>query len=125
MMPSITRTRRALMPSGGLNALTALDTASMPVSEEPPLANERISVKITAMRATPPEPAVGDRPHKGEDPAEGGPPPGAGADGHGPSDVVHVLGVQVAQDLTGQSDHDHQYDDAGEQVGGRRERLAR
>ncbi len=58
MMPSITSTRRALMPSGGLNALTALDTASMPVSEEPPLANERISVKITARRATPsvPEP---------------------------------------------------------------------
>ena len=104
MMPSITRTRRALMPSGGLNALTALDTASMPVSEEPPLANERISVKITAMRATPsvPEPM-----------------------GTVPSDVVHVLGVQVAEDLAEQPDDDHQHDDAGEQVGGRRERLAR
>jgi hypothetical protein len=58
MMPSITSTRRALMPSGGLNALTALDTASMPVSEEPPLANERIRLKITTNRATPwiPEP---------------------------------------------------------------------
>ena len=39
MTPSVTSTRRALMPSGGLNALTAFDTASMPVSEEPPLAN--------------------------------------------------------------------------------------
>jgi len=58
MTPSATSTLRALSPSGGLNALTALDTASMPVSEEPPLANERISVKITANRATPwaPEP---------------------------------------------------------------------
>ena len=28
------------MPSGGLNALTALETASMPVSDEPPLAND-------------------------------------------------------------------------------------
>ena len=39
--PSITSTLRALRPSGGRNALTALDTASMPVSEEPPLANAR------------------------------------------------------------------------------------
>ena len=33
------------MPSGGLNALTALETASMPVSDEPPLANARSSTK--------------------------------------------------------------------------------
>ena len=47
MTPSITRTRRALMPSGGLNALTAFDTASMPVSEEPPFANARSSTNIS------------------------------------------------------------------------------
>ena len=41
----MTRTRLALMPSGGLNALTALDTASMPVSEEPPFANARSRTK--------------------------------------------------------------------------------
>ncbi len=35
------------MPSGGLNALTALETASMPVSDEPPLANARSSTKIS------------------------------------------------------------------------------
>ncbi len=45
MRPSVTSTCRALMPSGGLNALTALDTASMPVSDEPPLANARSSTK--------------------------------------------------------------------------------
>ena len=44
--PSITRTRRALTPSGGLNALTALETASMPVSEAPPLANAFSSTKM-------------------------------------------------------------------------------
>src|SRR5215469_6528374 len=49
MRPQATSTRRALIPTGGLNALTAFDTASMPVSDEPPLANERASVKITAM----------------------------------------------------------------------------
>jgi hypothetical protein len=42
----VTRTWRALRPSGGLNALTALETASMPVSDEPPLANAFSSVKI-------------------------------------------------------------------------------
>ena len=45
-MPSMTSTWRALRPSGGRNALTALDTASMPVSDEPPLANARSSTKI-------------------------------------------------------------------------------
>ena len=43
--PSVTSTLRALMPSGGRNALTALETASMPVSDEPPLANARSSTK--------------------------------------------------------------------------------
>jgi hypothetical protein len=32
---------RALRPSGGRSALTALETASIPVSEEPPLAKAR------------------------------------------------------------------------------------
>ena len=40
------------MPSGGLNALTALETASMPVSEEPPLANPRSSAKMPAAVST-------------------------------------------------------------------------
>ncbi len=39
MDPWVTRIWRALRPSGGRSALTALETASMPVSEEPPLAN--------------------------------------------------------------------------------------
>ena len=46
MTPSITSTRRALIPSGGRNAPTALDTASMPVSDDPPLANARSRTKI-------------------------------------------------------------------------------
>jgi hypothetical protein len=46
MQPSITRTRRALFPSGGRNAPTASDTASMPVSDAPPFANARSNVKI-------------------------------------------------------------------------------
>jgi len=38
--PSMMSTRRALRPSGGRNAPTpASDTASMPVSDAPPLAN--------------------------------------------------------------------------------------
>ncbi len=41
--PSATSTRRAFLPSGGRNALTAFETASMPVSEEPPFANARSS----------------------------------------------------------------------------------
>ncbi len=48
MMPSATSTRRALIPSGGLNAPTASETASMPVSDAPPLANARSNVKIIA-----------------------------------------------------------------------------
>ena len=57
MMPSATSTRRALIPSGGLNALTALDTASMPVSEAPPLANDFSSVKISTIEVSPAVPA--------------------------------------------------------------------
>jgi hypothetical protein len=57
MMPSATSTRRAFSPSGGRNALTAFDTASMPVSEEPPLANERSRVKISTMVVSPAVPA--------------------------------------------------------------------
>ena len=41
MLPWITSNCRALRPSGGRSALTALETASIPVSEEPPLANAR------------------------------------------------------------------------------------
>jgi hypothetical protein len=47
MRPSVTSTLRALRPSGGRNALTALDTASMPVSDDPPLANARSRTKIS------------------------------------------------------------------------------
>ena len=43
----MTSTLRALRPSGARNALTALDTASMPVSDDPPLANERSRTKIS------------------------------------------------------------------------------
>ena len=49
----ITRTWRALSPSGGLNALTALETASMPVSEEPPLAYAFSSMKMIAKVSRP------------------------------------------------------------------------
>ncbi len=45
--PSVTSTLRAFSPSGGRNALTAFDTASMPVSDEPPLANARSSTKTS------------------------------------------------------------------------------
>ena len=48
MAPWISRIRRALRPSGGRSALTALDTASIPVSEDPPLANARASVRMAA-----------------------------------------------------------------------------
>ena len=56
----MTSTRRALGPSGGRNAPTASLTASMPVSEAPPLANARSSVKImtTLMSPAVPEPSV-------------------------------------------------------------------
>ncbi len=51
MTPSVTSTLRAFRPSGGLNALTALDTASMPVSDEPPLAKLRSRVRMMAAAA--------------------------------------------------------------------------
>ena len=51
----IDRVRRALRPSGGLNALTPLDTASSPVSDEPPLANALAST-YTAPRLSRPCP---------------------------------------------------------------------
>ena len=46
MMPSVIRTLRAFLPSGGRNAPTASLTASMPVSDAPPLAKARSRVKI-------------------------------------------------------------------------------
>ncbi len=46
MLPWMTSTWRAFRPSGGRRALTALDTASMPVSEDPPLAKARNNTKI-------------------------------------------------------------------------------
>jgi hypothetical protein len=56
MAPWVTRSCRALRPSGGRSALTALDTASIPVSDDPPLANARASVKIAAKVIRPPVP---------------------------------------------------------------------
>ncbi len=58
--PSIIRTRRALRPSGGRNAPTASDTASMPVSDAPPFANAFSRMKIMApvIRPAEPEPIV-------------------------------------------------------------------
>ena len=44
----MTSTFRAFGPSGGFSALTALDTASMPVSDEPPLAKARSRVNTRA-----------------------------------------------------------------------------
>ena len=38
MQPCITSNWRAFRPSGGRSALTALETASIPVSDEPPFA---------------------------------------------------------------------------------------
>ena len=60
MMPSATRTLRAFLPSGGLKAPTASLTASMPVSDAPPLANAFSSVKIITPVMSPsvPEPIV-------------------------------------------------------------------
>ncbi len=57
MRPSVTSTWRALRPSGGLNAPTASLTASMPVSDAPPLANARSSVKIMTALTSPSVPA--------------------------------------------------------------------
>ena len=48
MTPWVTSTFRAFGPSGGFSALTALDTASMPVSDEPPLAKARSRVRTRA-----------------------------------------------------------------------------
>ncbi len=59
MTPSVTSTVRALRPSGGLNAPTASLTASMPVSDAPPLANARSRVKIITPLMSPEEPAPG------------------------------------------------------------------
>ena len=58
MHPSATRTWRALRPSGGRNAPTASETASIPVSEAPPLAKARSRVKIITplIRALSPAP---------------------------------------------------------------------
>ncbi len=53
MHPSATSTWRALRPSGGRNAPTASDTASMPVSDAPPLANARNRVRIIAYVISP------------------------------------------------------------------------
>ena len=53
MAPWITRIWRALRPSGGRSALTALETASIPVSEEPPLANARTRMKMAAKVSRP------------------------------------------------------------------------
>ena len=41
MLPWMIRICWALRPSGGRSALTAFETASIPVSDEPPLANAR------------------------------------------------------------------------------------
>ena len=54
--PSAISTRRALGPSGGRKAPTASDTASMPVSEAPPLANARSKVKIITPVIRPDDP---------------------------------------------------------------------
>ena len=45
MRPSDDQHLAGVEALGGLNALTAFDTASMPVSEDPPLANARSSTK--------------------------------------------------------------------------------
>ena len=50
--PWVTSTFRAFGPSGGFSALTALDTASMPVSDEPPLAKARSRVNTRATEIT-------------------------------------------------------------------------
>ena len=99
MTPSVTSTRRALMPSGGRNALTAFETASMPVSEEPPLANARSRTKImpNAIRPLP-----------------------VRMPGVLPWQRVVVV-RQRAERLAEQADDDHEDNDGGEQVGGHRE----
>ena len=54
--PSAMSTWRAFRPSGGRNAPTASETASMPVSDAPPLANARSRVKIITPVISPAEP---------------------------------------------------------------------
>ena len=53
MAPSVMSTLRALRPSGGRNAPTASETASMPVSDAPPFANARSRMKIMAPLSNP------------------------------------------------------------------------
>ena len=48
MLPWVIRICRACLLSGGRSALTALETASIPVSEEPPLAKARARKKRAA-----------------------------------------------------------------------------
>ena len=50
------RTWRAFRPSGGRNAPTASETASIPVSDAPPLANALSRVKIITPVISPAEP---------------------------------------------------------------------
>ena len=102
MAPWISRIRRALRPSGGRSALTALDTASIPVSEDPPLANARAS---------------------DQDGGEGDQGTGAVPDRDGPG-LPGGVREAAAEELAGQPDDDHQADRPGEQVGRQRERPA-
>jgi len=53
MTPWVTSSCRALRPSGGRSALTALETASIPVSEDPPLANARPRMRMAAKVSRP------------------------------------------------------------------------
>ena len=48
------RTRRAFMPSGFRNTLMVLETASIPVSDVPPLANARNTISTVAPIISPP-----------------------------------------------------------------------
>ena len=48
----MTSTWRALRPSGGRNPPTASDTASIPVSDAPPLAKARRKVKTVTPRTS-------------------------------------------------------------------------
>ena len=52
--PCMVRICRALRPSGGRSALTALETASIPVSDEPPLA-KAFAMMYRAPKAISPE----------------------------------------------------------------------
>ena len=102
MLPWVTRIWRALRPSGGRSALTALETASIPVSEEPPLANARARMKMAPKVSSPftwcPT-------------------------WHRPG-LPRYMGQPAADQLAVQADDDHQADRAGEQVRRERERPA-